>query len=81
MKKALISPGEMRYDNNGNEGVRIAAVVDVEFPVAEPLYWVECPDDCVQDKWVYVNSNFVEIVEPPVELPEPELPIDTVVRI
>ena len=23
------------------------------FPVAEPLFWTDCPDDCVQDEWYY----------------------------
>lgn len=81
MKKALISPIETRYDNNGNEGVRVAAVVDVEFPVAEPFYWVDCPDNCVQDTWVYIGGQFVEIVDPVVEVPEPELPINNIIII
>lgn len=81
MKKALISPIEARSDNNGNEGVRVAAVVEEEFPVAEPFYWVDCPDDCVQDKWIYIDGQFVEVIDPPAELPEPELPVDTVVVI
>lgn len=81
MKKALISPIEVRSDNNGNEGVRVAAVVAEEFPVAEPFYWVDCPDDCVQDKWIYIDGQFVEVIDPQAELPEPELPVDTVVVI
>jgi hypothetical protein len=81
MKRALISPLEVRLDNNGNEGMRVALVVDEEFPVAEPLHWVKCPNECVQDKWVYVNGGFVELVDPQVDLPEPELPIDTIVEI
>jgi hypothetical protein len=81
MKKALISPSEKRYDNNGNEGVRIAAVVEEEFPVAEPLYWVDCSDQCVQDKWIYINGEFVEVLPPQLDLPEPNLPISTIITI
>lgn len=81
MKKALISPSEIRCDNNGNEGARVAAVVDVEFPVSAPLYWIDCPDECIQDKWVYVDDSFVEIVEPEPEVPKPDLPINRVIEI
>lgn len=59
MKKALISPVELRYDSNGNQGYRIAEVSVVEFPVAEPLYWMSCPEDCVQDRWILVNGQFI----------------------
>ena len=76
MKKALISPTELRYDNNDNEGYRVAVVSDVEFPVAEPLYWLDCPDDCIQDRWILVNGQLVNnppvtVVELPEEPPEP----------
>lgn len=81
MKRALISPTEIRYDNNGNEGARVAQVVDVEFPIADPLFWVECPDDCVQDEWIYVDGKFVEVLPPQIYLPEPDLPSDTTVVI
>ena len=81
MKKALISPNEVRSDNNGKEGSRVAAVVEEEFPVAEPLYWIDCPNDCVQDKWIYVDNSFVEVIEPQVVDPDPVLPIDTIITI
>jgi hypothetical protein len=41
--KALISPQE----NN-----RIADVTPTEFPVAAPLFWVDCPDN-VTTEWTY----------------------------
>lgn len=46
--KALISPSE----NN-----RIAQVSLNDFPVAEPLYWLDCPDDCTTE-WVYDGFVF-----------------------
>lgn len=61
--KALISP---------NENNRIAEVTNIDFPVAEPLYWVDCPPDCVADLWTYANGMFtppppvVETVAPTV---------------
>ncbi len=61
MKKALISPIEPRLDNEGNSGYRVTFVSDDEFEVAHPLFWVECPDDCVQDQWVYVNNTLVKL--------------------
>jgi hypothetical protein len=50
--KALISPEE----NN-----RIAEVAVQEFEVAQPLYWVNCPENCTTE-WTYVDGVF----EPPV---------------
>lgn len=48
--KALISP---------NENNRIAEVSANEFPVAEPLHWVDCPDDCTPE-WSYDGIAFHE---------------------
>ena len=59
MKKALISP----LENN-----RIAEVAIAEFPVAEPLFWVDCPDS-VTVGWSYDGSTFSEPTTPPVQIP------------
>jgi hypothetical protein len=65
MKKALISPKESpiyyvsEWDGNNpivlpiENSCRVAEVCDSEFPIAEPLFWFDCPDDCVQDEWYY----------------------------
>ena len=76
MKKALVSPMEPRTDREGNDGFRIAHVVSESYEVAAPLFWVDCPDECVQDFWAYVDGNLVDITpipeeDPPVELPPP----------
>ena len=63
MKKALISPTEPRGD-----GVRVADVCENEFPVAGPLFWVDC-DDSTHSKMIYVDGVFVE----PEPEPEPEV--------
>lgn len=57
MKKALISPIEKIYFNNGTVGSRVAQVTDAEFPVAAPLFWIDCVDECVADKWYYSDSD------------------------
>ena len=48
--KALISPQE----NN-----RIAEVIAnaKTFPIAEPLYWIDCPSDCTTE-WTFNGSEF-----------------------
>ena len=48
--KALISP----LENN-----RICQIEpdDATFPIAEPLYWIDCPDDC-DTTWSYINGQF-----------------------
>ena len=51
---ALISPSE----NN-----RIAQVEETEFPVAEPLFWAECPADCTTE-WTYVDGQFIPYTPP-----------------
>jgi hypothetical protein len=56
--KALISPNEPRYN-----GVRVADVAVAEFPVAAPLFWVDCAD-YVHSGMIYIDGQFVE--------PEPE---------
>jgi hypothetical protein len=27
------------------------------FPVAEPLYWFDCPDNCVADAWYFKDGQ------------------------
>jgi hypothetical protein len=70
MKKALISPLELVFDDEGNViGERVAQIVNdgETFPVAEPLYWKDCADDVVADEW-YLNTGTNEI------LPKPQPP-------
>jgi hypothetical protein len=43
---ALIDP---RFD-------RVCQVETVSFPVADPLFWMECPDDC-NTNWTYSNGK------------------------
>jgi hypothetical protein len=67
MKKALISPVEHRTDGEGNPGFRVAQVESESFEVADPLFWVDCPDDCVQDTWIYVDGQLIDMTPPPPE--------------
>ncbi len=70
--KALISPNEKVTDYAGNVGERVAQVESDEsaFPVAAPLFWMDCPDDCVADQWYCINGVCQVIPQPPA--PEPE---------
>ena len=45
---ALISP---------NENNRICQVEEQDFPVADPLFWADCPDDCTTE-WTYTDGVF-----------------------
>ena len=87
MKRALISPMEPSIDREGNVGFRVAHVADESYDVAAPLFWVDCPDECVQDFWVYIDGNLVDITPVPVEDPidpptEPPPPvIDTIIEL
>jgi hypothetical protein len=58
--KALISP---------NENNRICQVEAQDFPVAEPLFWADCPDDCTT-AWTYNGTTFEPPAPPPVVIPD-----------
>ena len=45
MKRALIDPSG-----------RIAQVEAVDFPVAAPFFWVDCPDGCTPEAWCYAPA-------------------------
>jgi len=70
--KALISPTEQVTDYLGNVGERIAQVEQNEFPVAAPLFWTDCPNDCVADVWWYYNGTCEVMPQPPQPDPVPE---------
>lgn len=56
--KALVSPNENSYSYDGSVlGSRIAQVDSVGFPVAPPLFWINCPEDCSADLWYYSNGQ------------------------
>jgi hypothetical protein len=55
-KKALISPSETRRISETETGYRVADIVDAEFDVASPLFWIDVPDDTTTFK-VYNPSN------------------------
>jgi hypothetical protein len=41
------------------------------FPVAEPLHWVDCPDNCVADEWYFKDEQcYVK----PQNVPQPNAP-------
>lgn len=62
--QALVSPNEPV-----DGGFRIAQVepFDKIFPVAPPMFWTDCPDDCEPDLWYYDTSDNLckPVVEPP----------------
>lgn len=70
--KALISPYEVAYNDKGEDlGQRVADVCAEAFEVASPLFWVDCPPDCIADQWYYLDGAVLQIPTPP---PPPELP-------
>lgn len=68
--KALISPNEKVIDYEGNVGERVAQIEpdDQTFPIAQPLFWTDCPIDCVADLWYYINNTCQVIPQPPAPL-------------
>jgi len=63
MKKALISPNELV-----SNGYRVAQVEQAEsiFPVADPLYWMDCDDEVVADQyWFDPTDNTIKAIPRP----------------
>ena len=72
MNNALISPLELVYSPDGTLlGERVADTASVPFPVAQPLYWVECADNVNRNDWYFqteTQSCQLKPVEPmPIE--------------
>jgi hypothetical protein len=67
MKKALISPIEP-----AQAGYRVAQVEEVEsiFPVADPLFWIDCDNQVVADQYWFDPSDST-LKEIPVETVQP----------
>lgn len=80
MKNAIIDPRQDVYQVTGwvpntnppqaimtviPNSARVAEVAVTTFPVAEPLFWVECADDVVADQWYYDTANSAIYIIPP----------------
>jgi hypothetical protein len=68
--KALISPNEIVYNYATPPvqiGVRIAQTSVEEFPVAEPLYWVDCADTVDANTYYWDGTTCVVKPTPPVQ--------------
>jgi hypothetical protein len=82
--KALISPNEsftVTWISSWNGDIPVYSeilycqrVAEVEpddntFEVAQPLYWIDCPDDCKADHWYFKDGSCYMIPE---DQPKPE---------
>jgi hypothetical protein len=47
---------------------------DQTFPVADPLFWTACPDNCVADQWYY--DTVAKTINLIVNAPKPAAPAD-----
>jgi hypothetical protein len=66
--KALISPIEPR-----ETGYRVAEVGAADFPVAPPLFWLDCAADVVADQfWYDPQDRTIKPIPEPEPNPEPE---------
>ena len=58
MNNALISPNELVYADDGTLiGERIAETAQTPFPVALPLYWIECADEVNAVDWYFQTET------------------------
>ena len=72
---ALISPRERVQLVDGAIGARVAQVEATTFEVALPLFWVDCPDECVAGLWYYDETSGMCKPAPEPE-PEPITPVE-----
>lgn len=84
MKNALISPNEqVSYISAWTsskppqpvyelipDSARVAQISTEIFPIAEPLFWIECSDEAVADVWYY-NTSTGELLLVPAPEPAP----------
>lgn len=74
MKYALISPNEKvvvisAWEESADGyvptylevGDRVAHVSGAKFDVAQPLFWVECPDEVTAEQYCYKDATFAAI--------------------
>jgi len=74
MKNALISPNEQVYKYDGTLlGGRVAEVSDTTFEVNPILFWVECADDVVADRFYYDTETQTIIAVPVKPVPPPDV--------
>lgn len=66
--KALISPNEVVTAYDGTTGTRVAQVEDDAniFPVATPLYWLDCAENVNSIDWWFNNGQLDLIPVPPI---------------
>jgi hypothetical protein len=51
---------------------RVAEVANDSFPIALPLFWVDCADDVVADVWYFDNSDLIiKLIPPAPPIPAP----------
>lgn len=71
--KALINPNEeTKYISEWNEntpiyttiGQRVCDVAENDFPVAEPLFWLDCNNDVLADLYYYDVTTQSILVKP-----------------
>ena len=70
MNNALVSPDELVYSyDDVLLGERIVQVGASSFPVASPLFWVECSDEVIADAWYYqTETSSCQLVPRPPEM-------------
>jgi hypothetical protein len=63
--KALIASNEKVYLLDNSVGERVAQVEpdDKIFPVANPLFWMDCADNVVADQFYYNGTEILPIPE------------------
>lgn len=55
MKKALINPTQDNF---------VVEVTENEFEIADPLFWIDCPDNIVAYEYTYNGNEFVPYTPP-----------------
>jgi hypothetical protein len=48
---------------------RVAEISEQIFEVAPPLFWLDCPENCVANDWYYKDGY---VYQKPTDAPQPE---------
>ena len=75
--KALICPNEPVTNFDETSGYRIAEVSAISSEVAEPLYWLDCDDTVVADRYYFDTASNSILMKPIAPMVANNQPIST----
>lgn len=69
--RALVDPNSLVFDYSDPPiqlGIRVCEVAENIFPVANPLEWIDCPDNIVADQFYWNGNEFISVPDCPIKV-------------